>query len=72
MNPRLKEETGFVKFGIPGSNSAPKLSEFHFSVSGRTYPESQQEGRRSKQTAFCRGWEELRKLGVPVIMLLAL
>lgn len=63
MNPRLKEEAGFVKFGIPGSNSAPKLAEFHLSVSGRTYPESHQEGHRSKQTAFCRGVGKTQKVG---------
>lgn len=62
-DPRFKEETGFVIFGIPGSNSAPKLTESHLCVSGGTYPESHQEGHRSKQTAFCRGWKELRKLG---------
>lgn len=70
MDPRFKEETGFVKFGIPGSNSAPKLTESHLCVSGGTYPESHQEGHRSNH--ILQGVERTQKVGVPVIMLLAL
>lgn len=33
MDLRFKDETGFVKLGIPGSDSAPSLSRFYLCVS---------------------------------------